>query len=62
MKKANLEIRNAIIKFNLKQWEVAEKYGLSESNFSRLLRRELPSDKKKKVIDIINKLKIKNKE
>ena len=61
MKKENLEIRNAILKANLKQWEVAEKYGLSESNFSRLLRRDLSSDKKSKVIDIINSLKNSNK-
>jgi predicted XRE-type DNA-binding protein len=62
MKKANLDIRNTILKANLKQWEVAEKYGLSESNFSRLFRRELSSDKKKKIIDIITKLKKSNKE
>jgi len=62
MRVCNTDIRNAILKANLKQWEVAEKYGLSESNFSRLLRRELSSDKKKKVIDIITKLKKANKE
>lgn len=60
MEKANLDIKNAMLKANVKQWEVAEAYGLSESNFSRLLRRELVPEKKQKVMNIINKLKSKN--
>lgn len=60
MEKANLDIKNAMLKANVKQWEVAEAYGLSESNFSRLLRRELIQEKKQKVINIINKIKQKN--
>jgi predicted XRE-type DNA-binding protein len=60
MEKANLDIKNAMLKANVKQWEVAEAYGLSESNFSRLLRRELVPEKKQKVMNIINKLKIRN--
>ncbi|MFM9535519.1 hypothetical protein [Lysinibacillus sp. IITD104] len=43
-----------IIKDNgLKQWQVAEFYGLNESNFSRLLRKDLPHDKEEKMLAAI---------
>ncbi|MDJ0288207.1 MULTISPECIES: hypothetical protein [Bacillus] len=52
----NREIKEAIQKAGLKQWEVAEKYGLHEGNFSRLLRRELPKEEKQKILKVINDL------
>ena len=52
----NLEIRQAIKDANLKYWQIASEYGLSDGNFSRLLRKELPTDKKKRIISIINNL------
>ncbi|QIZ07627.1 hypothetical protein HFZ78_13520 [Priestia megaterium] len=51
----NKDIRMAIKKAGLKQWKVAEVYGLSEGNFSRLLRKELLPEKKKEVLVAIEK-------
>jgi hypothetical protein len=56
----NREVKEAINeakKVSIKQWMIAEKYGLHEGNFSRLLRHELPADEKQRIIDIIEELK-----
>ena len=42
----NQDIRQEIRQAGLYMWQVAEKIGLNDGNFSRLLRREL-SDKRK---------------
>lgn len=52
----NLDIKEAIRKASLKHWEVAEKYGLHEGNFSRKLRHELSESEKNKIFEIINDL------
>lgn len=49
----NKDIRKAIVGSGLKYWQVADKYGLTDSNFSRLLRIELANDKKEKVFEAI---------
>lgn len=54
---SNLEIRRAIKKTGLFQWQVAERYGVSESQFSRMLRRELPDEEKRLILNIIEQLK-----
>lgn len=53
----NKEIRKAISNNNLKYWQVAQLYGLTDGNFSRLLRNELTNEKKEKILKIIEKLK-----
>lgn len=53
----NLEIRRSIKKAGLFQWQVAEKYGVSESQFSRMLRHDLPSEEQEQILAIIQKLK-----
>jgi predicted XRE-type DNA-binding protein len=53
----NSEVKKAIKEANVKQWMVAERYGLHEGNFSRLLRHELPEDEKEKILGIIEELK-----
>ena len=53
----NVSIRNAIIKNNLKFWQVAEKLNINDGNFSRLLRKELTKDKKEEILKIIEVLK-----
>ena len=55
----NQDIREAIKSANLKYWQVADQYGLTDSNFSRLLRKELTNDKKEKVFEAIEAAKIK---
>lgn len=49
----NIEIRMEMAKSGLKQWQVAERLGLSESGFSRLLRKELSDEEKQKIIKCI---------
>ena len=53
----NLNIRQKIKEAGLKQWEVAEAYGISEGNFSRLMRRELSPERRQRVLDAIARLK-----
>ncbi|MEL3973045.1 hypothetical protein AAEO50_12235 [Rossellomorea oryzaecorticis] len=57
----NQDVRQAIQEAGLKQWQVAEAYGLHEGNFSRLLRKELSLEKKAKIFKAINQLKGGNK-
>lgn len=53
----NEDIRMAIKEAGLKQWQVADVYGLSEGNFSRLLRKELLPERKEEVFIAIEKTK-----
>lgn len=53
---ANEEIRTAAKDKGIRLWEVAERYGLSEGNFSRKMRRELNSGEKAKIMSIIDDL------
>lgn len=50
----NIEIRNAIFSNNIKKWEVANKLGVTDSTFSRMLRTEMSEETKRKILDIIN--------
>lgn len=52
----NREIRNAAGGCGLKLWEVAEAIGMNESAFSRKLRKELPLEEKKRILDAIERL------
>ncbi len=53
---ANEDIRKSLKINNIKYWQVASEYGITDGNFSRKLRKELPSEEKKKIFDIIDKL------
>ena len=53
----NIEVRTAIKEAGLKYWEVAEKLGMNDGNFSRKLRKELSDVEKQKVIAAIQELK-----
>ena len=53
---ANKEIRREIVRSGLKHWEVAAKYGCTDSTFSRKLRQELAPEEKTKIRDIIAQL------
>ena len=52
----NLEIRTAAKKAGVFLWEVAAAYGVTDGNFSRKLRKELPADEKEKILVIIDRL------
>ena len=57
MTKANTDIRAEIQAAGLKLWEVGYETGIAhDSNFSRLLRRELPPEKKEAIRDAIKRL------
>lgn len=49
----NIEIRQAIKKHRLYNYEVAEALGISEFTLSRKLRNELGQEEKEKILDII---------
>lgn len=52
----NLEIRVAIKKARLFAYEVAEALGITETYFSRKLRKELPDEEKQKILAVITQL------
>lgn len=45
-KKANMDIREMLNKKNIKHWVLADCIGISESTLVRILRKELPQNKK----------------
>lgn len=51
------EIKLEIMKANLKQYEVAERLGLSETVFSKRLRKGLTENDIKKILLVISQLK-----
>jgi len=53
----NLDIRKAIETSDFKYWQVANKLGMTDGNFSRMLRTELTKENKEKVLHAINELK-----
>lgn len=52
----NVEIRSAYMLAGIKQWQLAEALGISETHFSRKLRQELPQEEKEKILAIIDRL------
>lgn len=55
--KANQEIRMSISINRFKNWEVAQKIGISDSRFSVWLRTPLNDERKKRVLNAIEELK-----
>ena len=55
--KANADIRIAIMVSGVKYWEVADELGVSDSTFTKWLRKELSDEKKQKIIEAITRLK-----
>jgi predicted XRE-type DNA-binding protein len=53
---ANQDIRKAIERAGLRYWQVAYAYGVTDGNFSRILRQELFTEKKEKIFTIIRAL------
>lgn len=49
----NIEIRLELTKKNMKQWQLAELLGVSESVICRRLRKELPKEEKEKILTVI---------
>lgn len=53
MTERNQDIREAVRQAGLYLWQVAEVYGINDSNFSRLLRKELDVETKARIYSII---------
>lgn len=53
----NLDVRRAIERNNIKYWQIADKLGITDGNFSRLLRKELEKSDKEVIFNIIKELK-----
>ena len=50
---ANEEIKKALNKSGIKQWELADLLGVHEMTLCRKLRHELPEDEKKDILNLI---------
>lgn len=52
----NIDVRIAIKKANVYGYQVAAVLGISETSFSRKLRKELSDEEKKQIFDAIDRL------
>ena len=52
----NLDVRRQAAVNGVKLWEIAEVLGITDSNFSRKLRKELPQEEKERIFGIIEEL------
>ena len=50
---SNIEIREAIKESGLRHWQIADMIGVADTTFCRMLRRELPEDKKQEILTVI---------
>lgn len=53
----NEAIRRSISDSGLKYWEVADAIGIADTTFAKWLRHELPEDKQKQILAVINQMK-----
>lgn len=58
----NKDIRRTAAAAGVRLWQVAYELGIADCNFSRKLRRELPEEDKRKIMDIIERLSKEDKE
>jgi len=56
MVRANQDIRKAAQEKRVFLWQVADKYQISDTSFTKMLRKELPNEKKKQIMSLINDL------
>lgn len=52
----NTVIRAKAKESNVKLWEIADKLGIIDSKFSRILRKELSAEETEKILNIIEQL------
>lgn len=52
----NNDIRNMALMHGVKLWQIAEQLGITDSYFSRMLRKELTQENKEKIQNIIIKI------
>ena len=54
----NLDVRFAATSAGVRLWQIADALGITDSSFSRKLRKELSEEQKKTIFDIIERLKV----
>lgn len=54
---ANEDIRTALYENGVKQWQVADKLGYAEPYLSKLMRKEMPTSYKKRILAAITEVK-----
>ena len=52
----NQDIRQTATKSSVRLWRIADALGITDSSFSRKLRKELPKEEKDRIFEIIKKL------
>ena len=52
----NLIIRQAAKEEGVHLWQIAERVGITDSNFSRKLRRELPKEERERILRLIDEI------
>lgn len=52
----NADVRQAAKEAGVNLWQIADSLGMTDGNFSRKLRKELPQEMKEKVFSIIHEL------
>ena len=52
----NMDIRLAAASSGVKLWQIADALGMTDGNFSRKLRKELPQEEKAKIFAIIERI------
>ena len=50
----NTDIREAAIRSGIKLWQIADRLGVTDSTFSRKLRKELDLESKKRIMAIVS--------
>lgn len=58
----NFDVRSHAIEKGVLLWKVAEALGISDSSFSRKLRRELPEEERDRILAIIDQIAAERKE
>ncbi len=58
----NMEIRKKILESGVRQWMIADWLGITETTFSKKLRKELTDEEKGKVLKAIQTIKLKKSE
>jgi len=51
----NCDIRSKAAASGVRLWQIAEELNIADCNFSRKLRKELPSEEKEKIFEIIDR-------
>lgn len=52
----NKDIRNAAGSCGVRLWQIADAIGMTDSSFSRKLRKELPQEEKERILAVIERL------